>query len=398
MNRAVSNLRPTAALVARMRRIRRILHSHPELAFGEKRTGDLISAFLDELDIPYQRGVAGTGIIATLEGQTRGEQGDTVALRADMDALPIAENTGLDFASGIPGVMHACGHDGHVAMLLGAAALLRETPPVRGRIVLLFQPAEESGNGALKMIRAGVLENVNMIFAGHIDTHYPVGTFTVDEGVVCSYSDPFTIRIIGRGGHAARPHEAVDSVVVAANLIMSMQTLISRRIDPSRAAVVTIGKLRAGNVHNAIAEEALLEGTIRSTHPETRKEIHHGLNQVIQGSSEMCNARITLSFFDNLPAVINEPRATALARQGAGLVVGANRVLSQGNPSLGGEDFAFYLQKVPGCLVRFGAATGDPATGPAHSSGFDFDEDVLPLGAAWLANIALLALDSPLTS
>ncbi len=375
-----------------MRELRRTLHKYPELAFQEKNTSDIIAASLEKLGIAHTRNIAGTGIAATLEGKKK-SKGPCVALRADMDALPLQENTGVSFASKIPGVMHACGHDGHMAMLLGAAELLTKVDALPGRIVLLFQPAEESGNGAEKMVNEGVLSGVKQVFAGHIDTHYPVGKFTVDEGLICSYSDPFTIRIIGQGGHAARPHEAIDSVVVAANLIMSMQTLISRKIDPARAAVVTVGRIQAGNVHNAIAEEAILEGTIRSTHPETREQIHNGLKRVIQGSSEMCNAEISLKFFDNLPAVINEPQATALARRAANLIVGEKGVLSQRRPSLGGEDFAFYLNKIPGCLIRFGGALDDPKVGPAHSSHFNFNEDVLPLGAAWLATVALLSLE-----
>ncbi|HHB75063.1 MAG TPA: amidohydrolase, partial [Desulfobulbus sp.] len=222
-----------------MQTVRRTLHRQPELAYREEQTASLIGDELDKLGIPYRQGLAGgTGICAEIGTNT--DSAPCVALRADMDGLPILEETGLPFSSTRPGVMHACGHDGHVAMLLGAAALLN-TMDLPGRVVLLFQPGEESGNGAAAMIEDQVLSGVDMIFAGHIDTHYPLGTITVDEGLICSYTDPFTIAIHGSGGHAARPHEAVDSVVVAANLVINMQTLISRRINPSHAAVVTVG-------------------------------------------------------------------------------------------------------------------------------------------------------------
>ncbi len=382
---------PSKELIDSMLRIRRELHRHPELAYAEVRTAALIRRELDRLGIRHVDGLAGgTGIRAELGSEERLRP--CVALRTDMDALPIHEETGLPFASREAGRMHGCGHDGHVAMMLGAAMLLKQMD-LPGRVVLLFQPAEESGNGAARMIADQALEGVSMIFAGHIDTHYPVGCFTVDSGLICSYTDPFTILIRGRGGHAARPHEAVDSIVVASNLVMNMQTLVSRQIDPSHAAVVTVGRLHAGTVHNVIAEQAVLDGTVRSTHPDTRKRILNGLQRVIQGASDMCNAQITLTFADGLPAVINDEEASVIAREAAVQVVGAEGVVSQGAPSLGGEDFAFYLQEIPGALVRFGAARPPGQAGPAHSSRFDFDEDVLPLGARWLATVARQALD-----
>ncbi len=372
--------------------IRRALHRVPELAYKEKHTSALIARQLDTLGIPYQLGLAGgTGIRAEITGGNG--RGATVALRADMDGLPITEETGLPFSSTRPGIMHACGHDGHVAMLLGAAALLKDMD-LPGTVVLLFQPAEESGNGAAAMIEDQVLTGVDMIFSGHIDTHYPVGEITVDEGLICSYTDPFTIAIHGSGGHAARPHEAVDSVVVACNLVMNMQTLISRQINPAHAAVVTVGRMEAGTVHNVIAEHAVLEGTIRSAHRETRERILQGLERVIHGAADMCNAEIRIKFFDSLPAVINDMEATAIARAAAVAVVGDKRVVSQGQPSLGGEDFSFYQQRIPGCMVRFGGRREEVPVGPAHSARFDFDEEVFRYGASWLAHVASQALKS----
>jgi hippurate hydrolase len=372
-----------SALFQRMQNIRRFLHRHPELAYGEVNTAGLICRELDRLEIAYDSGVGGTGVRAVLGSRS---DGGCIALRADMDALPLTEETGLEFASTNHGIMHACGHDGHVAMLLGAAEILRQAP-LEGQVVLLFQPAEESGNGAAAMIAADCLSGVDMIFGGHIDTHYPVGSLTVDTGLICSYTDPFTITVQGQGGHAAKPHEAVDAVVAGSSLIMNLQTLVSRRINPAHAAVVTIGRFSAGTVHNVIAENAVLDGTIRTGHVDTREQILHSLQRIIRGAAEMCNARINLCMHDGLPAVINDEKSCAVARKAAETVVGRENVLSQGDPSLGGEDFSFYQQVVAGSMIRFGAA---PATGagPAHSSRFDFDERVFPYGAHWLAAVA----------
>ena len=374
------------ALHKGMQEIRRSLHRHPELAYQEHNTSELICRELSRLGIDFSRGLAGTGVRAEL----RSGSGPCIALRADMDALPIEEETGLEFASINSGIMHACGHDGHVAMLLGAAELLKKQK-FNGRVVLLFQPAEESGNGAAAMIAANCLQDVDMIFSGHIDIHYPVGKLTVDKGLICSYTDPFTINIHGQGGHAAKPHETVDAIVVASNLVMNLQTLVSRRINPAHAAVVTVGRFSAGTVHNVIAEQATLEGTIRSAHPETRDRIISGLNRVIRGAAEMCNAEITLTLHDGLPAVVNDERSFAVAREAAKVVVGEDNIFSQRYPSLGGEDFSFYQQRIPGCMIRFGAAL-EIGAGPAHSSRFDFDENVLSYGADWLAAAAIHGL------
>lgn len=377
-------------LLTWMRGIRRCLHRQPELAYREEKTSAVIAAELDNLGISFQQGLAGgTGIRAVIYGNAKGSP--CVALRADMDALPIHEETGLTFSSTRPGLMHACGHDGHVAILLGAAAILKDMA-FPGKVVLLFQPAEESGNGAAAMVEDHILDGVDLVFSGHIDTHFPVGQITVDEGLICAYTDPFTISIHGRGGHAARPHETVDSVVVACNLVMNMQTLVSRQINPSRSAVVTVGRLEAGTVHNVIAEHAVLEGTVRSTDRETREQILQGLERVIQGAADMSNAKIRLKFFDGLPAVINDPWATGIARSAADHVAGKEHVISQGTPSLGGEDFSFYQQLVPGCMVRFGGRLEGKATGPAHSARFDFDEKVLSYGAGWFVQVACQAL------
>ncbi len=367
--------------------IRRRIHEWPELAYEEVKTAALIAEILEKLGISYKAGVAKTGIVAEL-----GEGDLCVALRADMDALPLQEETGLPFASKRPGVMHACGHDGHVAMLLGACALLKEEK-LPGKVRFIFQPAEEKGAGALAMIKEGTLRGVSAIFGGHIDRHFQVGEIAVNKGLICAHTDTFMIRIKGKGGHAAWPHEAIDAVVVGSLLVMSIQTIVSREVNPAYPCVVTVGKFQGGDAHNVIAETAYLEGTIRSTHKETRKRIIDGLKRITKGVGDLHRAKIDLTVKEGYPPVINTPKETEIAREAARSVVGEEGLLKQPHPSLGGEDFSFYLQKVPGCFVRFGAAKKGLEHIPAHSPKFDFDERVLPIGAKFLAKVAILALN-----
>ncbi len=391
-NQEKTLFQPDAALIEWMREIRRTIHQYPELANKEHRTQRYICEKLQELGIPYRTEGLHTGIVATM-GSSVHENADfpCVALRADLDALPVDEKTGLAFASKLPGLMHACGHDGHVAMLLGAAAMLQHVE-LPGTVILLFQPAEESGEGALAMIEDGAFAGVQAIFTGHIDRHFSVGQIAAEPGLICAYTDKFEIKVCGRGGHAARPHETIDAIVVASLLVMSIQTLISREINPSYPTVVSVGRFSGGSAYNVIAEEAILEGTIRATHPEIRAQIIDGLERMVRAMDGLYNAKTTIHFRDGLPPVINHPVAASLARKAAKLIVGQEGVVKQLHPSLGGEDFAYFLQKVPGCLVRFGAGHPELPNTPAHSPYFDFDEGVLPIGAAYLAQVAWQAL------
>ncbi len=373
-----------------IRNIRRYIHAHPEIGYQEKITAAYIQEKLEEKGIASTGGIAGTGVVATLSSRSSNLPG--VALRADMDGLPVAEETGLSFTSKNQGVMHACGHDGHVAMLLGAAALLakKELPaPVK----LLFQPAEEKGNGALNMTKEHVLDNVEAIFAGHIDTHYSTGTMTVDEGIICAYTDPFKISVKGRSGHAARPHEAIDTVIAASNLVMSAQSLISREVDPNRSGVITFATMQAGTAQNIIAQDAMITGTVRCSHEETRKTVIAGLKRIVKAIADMHRVDTSITFHDSIPAVNNDVMAARLARDAAGSTSGVLKVISQGAASLGGEDFAFYQKEVQGCMVRFGASLNGTA-GVAHSRTFNFDEEVLPIGASWYANVAVEWLEN----
>ncbi len=369
-----------------MKELRRTLHRRPELAFCEEETAALIGDTLDTLGIPWQGGVAGTGVVATLKKGA----GAVVALRADMDALPIEEATGLFFASEKKGCMHACGHDGHVAALLGAARLLTAKEFV-GEVRLLFQPGEEDGNGAGEMVRAGAVDGVDAIFGGHLDTHWPTGMITVDEGPVCSFVDSFDIVLTGRGGHGARPHEARDCVVAGAAVIQALQTVVSRECDANTAAVVSIGEFHAGTVRNAIADKAILRGTIRTINADVRMRVLAAVERIISGSAATFGVEARIVWEDSIPAVINGAWGAGVARRAvtaSGAEIGSQKLCS-----LGGEDFSFYFQvaKMKGCFVRFGARRGDNC-GPAHSSTFDFDERALAYGARWLAEVAVAAL------
>jgi len=378
-----------AGLIDWMRAIRREIHEHPELSFQEKRTSQFICEKLDELNIPYTNNIGGTGVLAYLgdREKTRG----CVVLRADMDALPITENTGLPFSSKNPGVMHACGHDGHVAMLLGAASILKRRS-IPGKVILLFQPAEEKGGGAERMLESDVLAEMDTIFAGHIDRHLDTGQIAAQPGLICAFTDEFSITIGGKGGHAAKPHETTDCIVVASLLVMSLQTLVSRETNPVFPSVVTVGKLSGGSAPNVIADRAMLEGTIRTTDPVGREKILNGLKRMVCAMEDLYEATASVQITPGYPPVINHETSAGIAMAAARQTVGDEGLIQLPHPSLGGEDFSFYLNRVPGCMVRFGAKNSDLQTAAAHSPGFDFDEGVLPVGAEFLARVALLAL------
>lgn len=363
----------------RMVELRRAIHKHPELAFEERETAALIMRELDGLDIPYAYEGEGSGVIGRLDVDPALP---TIALRADMDALPGAENTDLPFASAIEDRMHACGHDAHVAMVLGAACLLAEQPPgVNVRFV--FQPAEERGGGARTVIAAGALAGVDAIFGGHVTHHYRVGEIMVSAGTITAQSDRFAIDVHGRGGHGARPHEATDAVVITGLLITALQTLVSREIDPVHPSVVTIGRVEAGTAPNVIAETAHLEGSIRTTRTDVRDQLHDGIRRMARAFGELHNASLDVSINMGYPPVVNSRREAELAFRAARQVVGDAGLMQLDHPSMGAEDFSYYLEQIPGCYVRFGARAEDQPYVPLHSPAFDIDEQVLGVGAAF---------------
>lgn len=372
---------------SRMVGLRRDLHRHPELSWEEERTSRRIREQLDELGIDH-RVVAEHGIVADIPG--RNNDKDSIALRADMDALPVVEQTGLEFASTREGVMHACGHDGHSSMLVGAAELLVDEPPPVG-VRLLWQPAEETADGAEAMVQAGVLEGVAAIFGGHLDRHYPPGALVVTPGAVNASTDLFTIEIQGRQGHGARPHEALDAVVVGSLLVTSLQTIVSREIDPADPSVVSVGSFHAGDAPNVIAGRAVLEGTIRSQSFEVREHLHDSLRRIAESVGTVHNADISVEINRMTPPLINSSAMVQLAREAALEVVDPIDLIELHTVNMGGEDFACYLEEVPGCYIRYGAQVEGREGFPAHSSQFDFHETALATGAAWLAKVARVA-------
>ena len=378
----------------RMVELRRHFHRYPELSFEEVDTARTVMAELDRLGIPHEYGGAGGGVVGRLVGQDAA--GPTVALRCEMDALPVTEQTELPFASKNPACMHACGHDAHMAMVLGAASLLKSEPP-SGTVLLVFQPAEERGNGSCVMMRSGILKGVSAIFAGHVTHHYDVGEIMVSRGAITAQADRFTVHIRGKGGHGARPHEAVDAVVITGILITTIQTLVSRTINPVHPSVVTIGSVRAGTAPNIIAEEAVLDGTIRTTHPDARQQIIDGLHRMAKALGELHNAEIAVTIGEGAPPVVNTDRETRIARRAAERVVGPDAVVEQDYPSMGAEDFSYYLDELPGCYVRFGSRASGGDYIPLHSPLFTVNEDVLRVGARFFDRVAREALRGPTT-
>jgi amidohydrolase len=375
-------------LFERLVAIRRDLHRNPELSWQEHRTAVQICRFLDELGIAYRRDVAGTGIVADLPGAGSGPR---IALRADTDALPVLEETGVPFASQNPGVMHACGHDAHTTMLLGAAALLAADPELPAPVRLIFQPAEELGSGAEGMIREGVLDDVAMIFGGHVDRHFRVGSIAVTDGPVNASTDSFMIQITGRGGHAARPHETIDAVVVGSLMVMALQTIVSREMNPLSPSVVTVGRFDAGTANNVIAGQAVLEGSIRAQDPTVRAALHRSVERIAHSIGQLHGAAVEFSVGQGTPPLVNPVDSTAIARRAAAVAVGLERVTRMELPSMGGEDFSFYLERIPGCYVRFGTAREGVEQFPAHSSKFNIDEEALAVGAAFFHAVARTA-------
>lgn len=368
--------------------VRRAIHQQPELSWQEQETANRVAGFLEELGISFRRGIAGTGLVADLPGP---KNVPVVALRADLDALPVLEETGLPFASAKPGVMHACGHDGHTSMLLGAAALLARENNLPAPVRLIFQPAEETGDGAKAMIDAGALEEVGLIFGGHLDRHFPCGTVAVTDGPVNASSDRFEIRIQGKGGHAARPHEAIDAVVVGSLLVMALQTIVSREVNPAHPSVVTVGRFDAGTASNVIASHAKLEGSIRAQEQVVREGLHRSIERIARSIGELHNAKIEVAIDMGTPPLINAPEIAEISREAVRESLGANALRRMEIANMGGEDFAYYLNHVPGCYVRFGSVVEGKEGFPAHSSRFDFDEEALAVGARYYHAVALTA-------
>jgi len=378
-------------LLDRVIRLRRELHAHPELSWQETDTTRSIEGRLRGLGLAPWRPIP-TALVCDLPSAVgpAAAPGPIVALRVDTDALPVQEATGLSFASLNPGVMHACGHDGHSAMLVGAAELLLDQPadvPVR----LIWQPAEETGAGAPRLIDAGVLDGVAVIFGGHLDGNFLVGELVVTPGAVSASTDSFTVEICGRGGHGGRPQECGDAVVVGSQLVMALQSVVSREVNPGSPAVVSVGSFHGGTACNVIAGQAVLQGTLRAQTPAVREQLRAALRRVCAAVAQLHGVQIDLDLTVGTPALINPGAATALAREAAVRTVGQPAVRRLELANMGGEDFACYLKHTAGCYIRIGCRAPQAPVPVAHSSGFDFDEGALAVGALWLAQVARVA-------
>lgn len=377
-------------LAPKLVELRRTIHRHPELGFDEYRTAAFVGSVLRNIDVPIQTGVGKTGIVGTI-----GKNGPIIALRADMDALPIQELNLTEYASEVSGVMHACGHDVHTACLLGAAMLLKDME-LKGQVRLLFQPSEESmdeqgKSGAVRMIEDGAIEDVRAVFGLHVDSKYEAGSLACAPGYVLAALDNFKIVIFGRAAHGAQAYLGVDAISLAAQVINAMHTIISRRIPAIDSAVISIGLIQGGTKENNLAEQVELRGTVRSYDPNIRKKLVEEVHKACSIARSL-GGDYQLTIQEGYPALWNDPDLAGFTRQAACDLIGPELVTLV-TPEMGSEDFSYYTQHAPGCYVTLGTRTkGDPAR-PLHHPNFDIDESVLPLGAAIMAWLAFRCLE-----
>jgi amidohydrolase len=375
-------------IVPEIVQIRRDLHAHPELGFEENRTSEKVTNWLQDNDIRFRRGIAGTGVVGLVTGAANGK---TVGFRADMDALPLTENSGVPYASTIPGKAHACGHDGHTAILMGTAKLLSMLRgELHGNVKLFFQPAEEGGGGGNRMCKEGALENpkVDAVFALHGWPDLHVGEIGVRYGSMMANSDRFEITIKGKGGHAARPHRAIDPIVMSAKVIEGLQTIVSRRSDPLNPTVITVGRIQGGSTHNIIPDTVELWGTIRTLDQESREKIFVSIKQVASSVAKMFEApEPIVEIRRGYPALVNDDHMTRLVENVGRQILG-EKVKLIDKPSMGGEDFSYYLQQVPGAMFRLGIYSEKEHTGALHTASFNFNDEAIRTGMLMQAGIA----------
>jgi hippurate hydrolase len=376
------------ALRARLTELRRSIHREPELAFEEHRTAEKLERALREVGVTDVQRAAGTAVIGRVKGTERGAP--MTAVRGDIDALPIQEDTGLPFASTHAGVMHACGHDVHATWAVGAAALLVERP-ARGDTLIVLQPAEEVGRGAAAVIASGALDGARAIFGGHVDRRFELGQVVSDAGPLAASADTFEIELLGQGAHAARPHEARDPIVAAAALVTAIQTIVARRLNPATPGVVTVGHISAGKAPNVIPDRARLSGTIRAVDPASRRMMTEELCRLAESIGAAHGVKATVSIPEGTPPLVNPEAAAAWGREAVANVLGGNALVPLGFLNLAGEDFAYYLEKMPGCFLRIGAREkgGEPIA--AHSPKFYPAEESIFIGSAVLAECARVA-------
>lgn len=361
--------------------IRHDLHAHPELGLEEVRTSDFVARYLEGLGYRVTRGLAKTGLVATLSNGT-GRR--SIGIRADMDALPILEETGLPYASKTPGLMHACGHDGHTAMLLGAAKAIAERRNFDGTVHLIFQPAEENFGGAKIMVEEGLFEKFpcDAVFALHNEPNLPFGQFALREGPIMAAVDEARITVNGRGGHGAEPQETLDPIVAGASIVMALQSIVSRNIHPLDPAVVTIGSFHSGSASNIIPERAEIVVGIRSFDPKVRDELEQRIRLIAARQAESYGMSASIAYERSYDATINHKAETDFVRDLAARFAGAANVIDLARPFMGSEDFAYMLKERPGTYFFLGGSKGD-GDRPLHHPKYNFNDDLLPIGAAF---------------
>jgi hippurate hydrolase len=368
---------------------RRDIHAHPETAFEEVRTADFVAGKLAEFGIAVHRGLATTGVVGVLDGQSN-RSGRAIGLRADMDALHIQELNGFDHRSRHDGRMHACGHDGHTAMLLGAAKYLAETRNFDGRVTFIFQPAEENEGGGRVMVEEGLFDRfpVESVYGLHNMPGMPVGTVSLRSGPAMAAFDIFEIVVTGKGTHAAMPQLGIDPVVTGAQIVTALQTIASRRTAPLDSVVVSVTQFHAGDTWNVIPETAVMRGTVRSFNKQTQDRMERDLERIARGICESQGATMTLRYERRYPALVNTEAETGIAAAAAARVVGEDKVMLGADPLMGSEDFAYMLQERPGCYVWLGNGTeGGPGGCAVHNPRYDFNDDIAVIGASYWATL-----------
>jgi amidohydrolase len=389
---------PILAFQTELEAIRRDLHAHPELCYEEQRTSDVVAARLAEWGIPVVRGLGKTGVVGIIKN---GSSERAIGLRADMDALPMQELNTFDHASRHPGKMHACGHDGHTAMLLGAAHYLSRHRNFDGTVYLIFQPAEEGGAGARKMIEDGLFAQFPMeaVYGMHNWPGLPAGSFGVIPGPMMASSNEFRVVVKGKGAHAAQPHRGIDPVMVAVQIAQAWQTIISREKNPLETAVLSITQIHAGSATNVIPDEAVLIGTVRTFSTGVLDLIERRMEEMAGGVAAAFGASVDFGFKRNYPPLINHPEQTAFAIGAMQAVVGAANVNTDVEPTMGAEDFAFMLQAKPGCYVFIGNGEGEHRAGghglgpcQLHNGSYDFNDQLLPVGASYWVRLVEMGL------
>ena len=361
---------------------RRDIHQHPELKFEEFRTADLVAAKLEEFGIEIHRGLAKTGVVGTI----RNGDGPSIGLRADMDALPLEEKNTFKHASSNPGKMHACGHDGHTAMLLGAAKHLAASKNFKGTVNFIFQPAEEGGGGGELMIKEGLFEKfpVDSVYGLHNWPGMPAGTFGVASGPIMAAADMFDLTINGRGGHAALPDQCIDPIVVASQVVSALQTIPSRNTHPVDSVVISVTQIHAGDAYNVIPDSVRMHGTVRTFQQETRDKMPSSMLRVAEGVCAAYGATCELNYMSGYPATVNSVQEADISAKAVVDLLGEDKIIRNPTPSMGAEDFSYMLEARPGCYVWLGIGHGKGEAGcMLHSSSYDFNDDVLPTGASY---------------